>query len=685
MEKRDVAQWLAEKGFHVVPLIEGGKIPKDKGWQEIASSCPDTVYKLWSTPDEESQPWNVGVVGKDHIILDVDVPGESHQIDGLQSLAGLGWQGRTWTVKTPTGGLHLYFKKPAGRDYSQTDLAPGINVRSTGGYVVGPFSETKYIPGKQAAGKYRLIDQTPPAELPECIAFALTPAGSSARFNEASYSGQWDHPHSVEWCWRYIHEWSPKASKGVRGRTGLEIAHVLGDRAISKPTALVMLQEWHASKCDPPDDDENQMESVLNSAYSNRQKPFGSDCAHDYLEAVELPRSVDPPAQQPLAQRPFEQRVRKSRVRCAADIANIPRIPWLVKGKLIRGAITGLVSPPGVGKSTLTLQWACALAIGDGAFTGLTQLQDAPPTNSLVVGIEDTAEVMESRLAAMCTAFGLDFEDIADRVHLYSGLSDGPLTLLAKKDRRSMLGIAEDLARLQAYVHAHKIDCVFVDPLVEVHDGEENDNGEMRRVMAALRSLASTTGAAVVVVHHTRKPPQASSESYAGDQFAGRGASSIPAAFRVGMTLFTMGPKDGELYNIPEEYRHNHVRLDDSKSNWSGRSPNAQWFVRVEIPLANGESAAILRPKALAPTDDKSGELMANDIAELLTLDVPASLASVAAALLSKPAYRDKSERTIRRRIRDALAAGSAGTTRGLLKFTASGKEGGTLVLTQNI
>lgn len=667
-----------------MPLKAGHKAPPPKDWQRLASSCPMVAFDAWTNADGSVSDANIAIVGKDHVILDVDVPGESHSIDGAASLATLGWSGRTFAVASPSGGRHLYFKKPAGQDFSQCDLAPGVNVRSTGGYVLGPGSWTKHIAGVQAEGFYTIIDDSEPAELPECIRALLTPAGAEVRYDESSYSGEWDHKDSLEWCWRYVREFAPFAVKGSRGRKGLEIAHVLGDRAILKPTALEMLQEWHSLKCDPPEDDENQMEHVLNSAYSNRQRPFGIDCTHDWLKPVEVPRTLldaAPAAKPPPV--PFEQRVRKSRVRCAEDVRNIPRIPWLVRGKLIKGAITGLVSPPGVGKSTLTLQWACALAMGDGAFTGLQALENAEPLNSLVIGIEDTIEIMESRLAAMCGAFALDYEAIADRVHLYSGLTDGALTLMGRKDKRSMLAETDDAARLEKFIADNQIKAIFLDPLVEIHDGEENDNGEMRKVMALVRSLATKTQCAVVIVHHTRKPPQASSDSYAGDQFAGRGASSIPAAFRIGMTLFNASDKDVERYPqyMSAETKNEWVRLDDSKANWSQMSPFAQWFKRETVPLANGESASIMRPQPIGTGDDKSAQMLAEEIAGCLKPGQSAALGAICAALAARPTYASKSERTLRRSVRELLLAGDVTTASGVLTFTASGKEGGTVTL----
>lgn len=43
---------------------------------------------------------------------------------------------RTWTVRTRSGGLHLYFRHRPGLRCSASIIAPGVDVRADGGYVI---------------------------------------------------------------------------------------------------------------------------------------------------------------------------------------------------------------------------------------------------------------------------------------------------------------------------------------------------------------------------------------------------------------------------------------------------------------------------------------------------------------------------------------------------------------------
>lgn len=102
-------------------------------------------------------PWATGYGvacgrGPHHLIgLDLDV---KHGADGIGALRVLaGTHGftvpDTVTVLTPSGGRHLWLTAPGPVPNSAGRLAPGIDVRGEGGYVVGPGSRT-------VAGRYLL-------------------------------------------------------------------------------------------------------------------------------------------------------------------------------------------------------------------------------------------------------------------------------------------------------------------------------------------------------------------------------------------------------------------------------------------------------------------------------------------------------------------------------------------------
>src|SRR3546814_17699683 len=85
---------------------------------------------------------------------------------------------------------------------------------------------------------------------------------------------------------------------------------------------------------------------------------------------------------------------------------------------------------------------------------------------------------------------------------------------------------------------------LIADPLVELHDASENDNGEMGAVGAILRGIAQQAGCATMVIPHTRPLPAGSSEGHAGNMDTGRGAGAVAGIARVALTISGMSETD---------------------------------------------------------------------------------------------------------------------------------------------
>ena len=70
-------------------------------------------------------------------------------------------------MKTPNGGLHLYFRYPDGERLgnSRGDLPKGIDVRGQGGYALIPPSKVVLDDG--SVGEYEWHSFGEPAELPK--------------------------------------------------------------------------------------------------------------------------------------------------------------------------------------------------------------------------------------------------------------------------------------------------------------------------------------------------------------------------------------------------------------------------------------------------------------------------------------------------------------------------------------
>lgn len=132
----DAARYIASLGGRIFPLPPGKKAPPPTGWQRIATSDPEQIT-AWL-----KNGGNYGVAtGNGWVVLDIDV---KDGIDGFAALRKLEGENEslpaTMTVSTPSGGEHRYFRTSRLIKNSAKTLAPNLDVRGEGGYVVGPGS-----------------------------------------------------------------------------------------------------------------------------------------------------------------------------------------------------------------------------------------------------------------------------------------------------------------------------------------------------------------------------------------------------------------------------------------------------------------------------------------------------------------------------------------------------------------
>ncbi len=157
---------LAAAGWEVFPLVENTKRPLTAHGVKDATTDADTIRAWW----ERNPEANLGLApGADLLVLDVDT---KHGIDGHDTLTGLefvhGELPPTRTTETPSGGWHLYFKKPPElRIKNRVNVRSGLDVRTLGGYLVAPPS---VIDGKP----YRWLNDAPMADAPPWLVALVT-------------------------------------------------------------------------------------------------------------------------------------------------------------------------------------------------------------------------------------------------------------------------------------------------------------------------------------------------------------------------------------------------------------------------------------------------------------------------------------------------------------------------------
>ena len=134
------AFYYASIGLHVVPISPGKKHPPIPGWQDAATTDPDTITNWWTGLYRDH---GVGIVTGPRSgvwVLDIDVSDGKPGRENLdQLLAQHGPLPVTVTAATGSGGRHFLFRWDPDRPVTNghaTQLPAGLDIRGHGGQIV---------------------------------------------------------------------------------------------------------------------------------------------------------------------------------------------------------------------------------------------------------------------------------------------------------------------------------------------------------------------------------------------------------------------------------------------------------------------------------------------------------------------------------------------------------------------
>ncbi len=258
------------------------------------------------------------------------------------------------------------------------------------------------------------------------------------------------------------------------------------------------------------------------------------------------------------------------------DPATIPPRRWLYGTQLLRGYVSVLVAPGGVGKTGYAMGVGVSLA----AELRLFGEHIHERCNVALLNLEDELDELERRLAALMIRHDVDRAALTGRLFLYSA-DDGPVTIAAMAETSDGFDVVyPDVEAIIAQIQENDIGLLIVDPFAESHTLEENSNPQMIRATAAWRRIARATHCAIFLIHHVRKGP-------VNDIEAARGAKALTDSARVGLLLSAMSEGEAEQFEIEPSERTGYIRLDDAKANMARRSGVARWFKLESIPLGN--------------------------------------------------------------------------------------------------
>lgn len=218
----------AAQGFAVFPCKNknGVKKPITPNGFYGASTDPEVITKWWTKNPSALIATPTGETTK-IFVLDIDCKNNVNGFNSLDSLiAEHGPLPTTRRVSTPSGGEHVYFKHPGSKVKTNAGvLAPGLDVRGDGGYIILP-------PSQIGQNSYTMLNDEPIAEAPDWLLQLVCPKDKRAdRDTSISETAKTQECATSRYGARVVHaEYQKIAScpEGSRNSQLNKSAYVLG-------------------------------------------------------------------------------------------------------------------------------------------------------------------------------------------------------------------------------------------------------------------------------------------------------------------------------------------------------------------------------------------------------------------------------------------------------------------------
>ena len=267
----EAALTYAELGYAVFPCVRGGKEPLTQHGFRDATTDAAKIEAWWAThPDA-----NVGLATAGLLVVDVD--GDKNPWPGARDISPGA------VSLTPRGGLHYFYRQPAGNPWGCTagKLARGVDTRADGGYVVVPPS---VVDGTAYCWATTMELQRGPAELPDPPSWLAeeldrlaprAPQGARVANPEAkrAYSTNEDVERRAA---AYVAEMPPAVSgSGGHSATYAAATALVHGFGIPPDRALELLLEHYNPRCQPPWTEKELQHKVEDAAAKPHERPFG--------------------------------------------------------------------------------------------------------------------------------------------------------------------------------------------------------------------------------------------------------------------------------------------------------------------------------------------------------------------------------------------------------------------------
>jgi hypothetical protein len=446
----------AELGYQVFPCIPGGKTPLTKHGFRDATTDAEQIEQWWTLHPTA----NVAIATTGLLVIDVDGEGNNWLVDAPERRLELAAAPMSLT---PGGGQHYIFRPSDGRSYRghAGRLAPHVDVRADGGYIVVP-------PSILAGGNgYRwgegLALDVPPAQLPEPPAWLVDQldqlATSSPTVAHVASGPAGANP----------------IPEGQRNATLARLAGTMRRVGMSQAELRAALVVANATRCVPPMPDD-EVERIAASVARYEPDQVSVAVVEDHWAQVKEANGPDKPnfvgiTSAELAKGNYE-------------------LSYLIDGVLVRGQPGVLAGPKKTLKTNISVDLAIALSQG-GYF-----LHRFPVIGKTRVGVmsgESGAATIQETARRVAASKGFALEDCENAFWCF----DVP-----------QLGNVLHADALRAFIDRHALELLILDPTYLMMMNLGDDAGNLfivGRMLKSLGELAQTTGCTPLLCHHLKK------------------------------------------------------------------------------------------------------------------------------------------------------------------------------------
>ena len=451
----NAALGYADKGWHVFPVKPDTKVPLTAHGHTAATTDRVLIKNWWHREPNA----NIGIAMEASGLVAVDVDaykGVDEWADAAKEIS----TGETYTQNTANGGKHYVYQAKDGDRYAAT-VCKNVDIRYRG-YILGAPS---VVGGKS----YTVLVNTAPVMRSEALLRPVVDERRSGEFmvtqstvvQQEEAEGVLSHCPAVDYA-----EW-------VEGLMAIKAAY-----SHDPGQGLELALAWSAGEYGNevqgymgPDSVESKWDTLQATGgitwgtmvYRARENGYGQKPT-----SVKLPEpTVDGTDRWTTA------------LRSGADRTFSLDQEYLIKGYLMKGALSVMYGPPNCGKSFLALSMSSSIQNGT-PWLGNRVKQG----QTVYIAAEGGGGIVD-RLEA------LDREGVDVSNMLY--IPEGP----------DMSEDAADLAKALTGLHPSLI---IIDTLARTMGGlDESSNTDMNRFVRGCDLLRETTGAHVLIVHHCGK------------------------------------------------------------------------------------------------------------------------------------------------------------------------------------